>query len=77
MEKFNTTKVNDIDVNNEQNDCFKNNVVAFGNESINFFELLFDILSIEDFEFNIFNYLSTNNDCKTITNHIYTTLSWN
>ena len=51
--------------------------MAFQNETINVFEFSFDILSIENFESNVFDYLLIHNNCKTIANHIYITLSLN
>ena len=69
--------MNNVTVNDKQNDRFDNNVVAFQNETIDVFEFLFNILSIEYFEFDVFNYLSSNNNCKTIANHIYIALSLN
>ena len=69
--------MNDVDINDKHNDRFDNNVVVLQNETIDVFEFLLDILSIENFEFDVLNHLSTNNDCKIIANHIYTTLSLN
>ena len=69
--------MNNVDVNDEQNDCFDNNVVAFQNERIDVFNFSFDIWSIENFEFDIFDYLLTNNNCGTIVDRIYTALLLN
>ena len=69
--------MNDVDVNDEQNDRFDNSVVTFQNKTIDVFEFSFDILSIENFELHVFNHLSINSDCKTISNHIHTALSLN
>ena len=69
--------MNDVDVNDEQNDRFDNSVVGFQNETIDVFKFSFNILSIENFEFDVFDYLLSNSDWKTIVNHIYTTLSLN
>ena len=69
--------MNNVDVNDKQNDRFDNNVIVFQNETIDIFEFLFDILSIENFEFDVFDHLLLNNDCRTIANLIHTTLSLN
>ena len=62
--------MNDIDVNDEQNDRFNSNVVAFQNETIDIFNFFFSILLIENFEFDVFDRLSLNNDVRTIVKHI-------
>ena len=74
---FKTTKINHVDVNDEQNDRFDNSVVAFQNKTIDVFEFSLNILSIENFEFDVFDHLSSNNNCKTIADHIHTALSLN